>query len=136
MAEGDSGVHKKLILLVEDDAFLRDIFSRKMRDSSFDLISVDNGEEAIRAARERKPDVILLDLNLPDANGFEVLKTIRSDESLKQTLVLILTNSVLSEDVIRSNELKADDFLTKANFSMEEIIERIESHMAKRATVH
>lgn len=133
MAEGESGPHKSLILLVEDDAFLRSIFSRKLQDSSFDLITVDNGEDALQTAREKKPDVILLDLNLPGMNGFEVLKAVRSNETLKDALILILTNSVLNEDVIKSNELKADDFLTKANFSMDEIIERIENHVAKRA---
>jgi len=116
------------LLLVEDDSFLRDIISRKLIES-FELLSTTGGEEAIAIAKEKKPLVILLDLNLPGLNGFEVLKKIRADEELKDTLVLILTNSVLSQDVIKSNELQADDFLTKANFSTDEIVERIEKHL-------
>lgn len=131
---GDEGENKKdLILLIEDDPFLRDIFSRKLQGSSFGLLTATEGKQALELAREKRPTVVLLDLNLPGVDGFEILKEIRADEVLKDTLVLVLTNSVLSEDITKSNELKADDFLTKANFNMDEIIERIEQHVAKKA---
>jgi|OM-RGC.v1.026052950 DNA-binding response OmpR family regulator len=123
--------HKDSILLVEDDAFLRDIFGRKLRDI-FQLHTTDSGKQAIEIAREHKPVAILLDLNLPEENGFDILRQIRADKDIGNTLVLILTNSVLSEDAVRSNELKADDFLTKADFSTDEIIARISSHLNDR----
>ena len=95
-------------------------------------MTASTGEQALSIAAEKSPDAVLLDLNLPDGNGFDILKKIREIGSLKNTLILILTNSVLSEDVIKSSELKAGDFLTKANFSIEEIIERIEKHFAEQ----
>lgn len=131
MSEEGQKNGKPLVLLVEDDTFLCDIFLRKAEESFRVLVSHD-GEEALKIAEEQCPDVILLDLNLPGENGFDILKKIRSNKRTEHILVLILTNSVLSEDAIRSNELKADDFLTKANFSIEEIISRMESHLADR----
>ena len=122
---------KRSVLLVEDDNFLRDIFSRKLSDT-FDLTSTASGKEALEIVKEKKPILVLLDLNLPDENGFDVLREIRENEELKDTLVLILTNSVLSEDITKSNELKADDFITKADFSMDDIINRIEKHIQSR----
>ena len=132
MPNATENEHAQYILLVEDDVFLRDIFSRKLQNSSFDLLTADNSKDAIEIAQEKHPQVILLDLNLPGESGFEVLKAVKGDEKLKDIIVLILTNSVLSEDIIKSNELQADDFLTKANFSMDEILERIESHLERK----
>lgn len=127
----DSENASRSLLLIEDDNFLRDIFGRKLK-GSFELLTASDAETALSLAKEKRPLVILLDLNLPDGNGFDILKEIRADQNLKDTLVLILTNSVLSQDVITSNELKADDFLTKANFSTDEIIEKIEKHLAEK----
>ena len=131
MSDQDPAPRKPVVLLVEDDTFLRDIFIRKASET-FTVLSTSEAKDVLSIAREHIPDVVLLDLNLPDGNGFDILRQIREDETLKATLVLILTNSVLSEDAMRSSELKADDFLTKANFSVEEIIQRIESHMANK----
>lgn len=132
MEEETQSTGKPLVLLVEDDKFLCEIFSRKAG-NVFNVIATSSGKEALEIAKTKRPDVILLDLNLPDGNGFDILKKIRSDKELGDTLVLILTNSVLSEDAIRSNELRADDFLTKANFSMDDIIARMEDHLSKKA---
>ncbi len=122
---------KRLVLLVEDDKFLCEIFSKKVSET-FVVEAVDNEKDALEIAVEKRPDVILLDLNLAEGNGFDILKKIRRDSGLSGTLVLIITNSVLSEDAIKSSELQADDFITKANFSVEEIIERMEDHLSRR----
>ena len=122
---------KPLILLVEDDGFLRDIFSRKLS-SNFGIKSTDNGEEAISIIIKDAPALVLLDLNLPEESGFDILRKIRENDKIKDTLVFILTNSVLSEDLKTSNELHADDFITKADFTLDEIIEKIEKHLSSK----
>lgn len=132
MASPESKEHTYHILLVEDDVFLRDMFQRKLQNSPFSLTLTGTADEAISIINKEKPDIVLLDLNLPEGSGFTVLETIRRDPELANTLVLVLTNSVLNEDVIKSHELKADDFLTKANFSLDEILERIEQHIARK----
>lgn len=132
MASPEPKEHTYHILLVEDDAFLRDMFERKLQNSPFSLTLTGTADEAISIINKEKPDIVLLDLNLPEGSGFTVLETIRRDPELANTLVLVLTNSVLNEDVIKSHELKADDFLTKANFSLDEILERIEQHIARK----
>jgi len=121
---GGQGSPKK-ILVVEDDKFLRELISRKLLGEGYNIVEAVDGEEGIRKIKEEKPDLILLDLILPGADGFEVLTKTKADESVSSVPVIILSNLGQKEDVERGLKLGAVDYLIKAHFTPGEIVEKI-----------
>jgi len=119
------------VLLVEDDSFLRDICYKKLKKEGFNVAIAVNGEEAVKKAGEFKPAIVLLDIILPAMDGFEVLKEIRShnDKAIKNVPVIMLTNLGQEEDNKKALDLGANDYLVKAHFTTEEIIEKIKSRL-------
>jgi len=120
------------ILIVEDDKFLRELIAKKLIKEGFDVEEAIDGEEGLRKAREVLPDLILLDLILPGIDGFEVLKTLKDDPKLSLIPVVILSNLGQRDEVEKGLSLGAVDFLIKAHFTPEEIVEKIKLVLAKK----
>lgn len=120
------------ILVVEDETFLVKIYSVKLKKEGYDVAIATDGEEAVRMAEEVKPDLILLDLILPKLNGFEALERIRATDANRTTPVLVLSNLGQEEDIKRAEALGADDYLVKANFSIQDIVSKIKETLEKR----
>lgn len=120
------------ILVVEDETFLVKIYSVKLKKEGYDVAIATDGEEAVRMAEEVKPDLILLDLILPKLNGFEALERIRATDANRNTPVLVLSNLGQEEDIKRAEALGADDYLVKANFSIQDIVSKIKETLEKR----
>ena len=118
------------VLVVEDDSFLVDAYSTKLRKAGFKIILATNGEEGLEQAKTSHPDVILLDLLLPKRNGFDVLADLKSDQHLKIIPVIVLSNLGQARDVEQVRQLGAEDYLIKANVTMKDIITKIK-HLAK-----
>jgi len=116
-------MHK--ILVVEDETFLVKIYSVKLKKEGYDVSIATDGEEAVRMAEEVKPDLILLDLILPKMNGFEALERMRAIPALKNTSVIVLSNLGQEEDIKRAAALGANDYLIKANFSIQDVVGKI-----------
>lgn len=117
------------ILLVEDDKFLRDLLSRKLQEENLNVIPAIDGEEGAKKAEEEMPDLMLLDLILPGINGFDVLKKIKENEKTSGIPVIVLSNLGQKEDVERALSLGAKDYLIKANFTLEEIFDKIKKYL-------
>ena len=83
---------RKKVCIVDDDSDLRDIYLMKFNQEGFDVSVAVNGEEGMRLIREKKPDIILLDLQMPVKNGVEVLTELNADEELSRIPVIVLTN--------------------------------------------
>jgi two-component system, OmpR family, alkaline phosphatase synthesis response regulator PhoP len=117
----------KKILIVEDDSFLQGLEANKLEKKSFKVITASTGEEALEKIKEPDIDLILLDLMLPSFDGFEILKKVRATEEIKNIPVIVFSN--LSEDsaIKRSKELGATDFMIKSNFTLDELVEHINS---------
>lgn len=115
----------KYILLVEDDPFLSDIYITKLKEAGFEVDAAGNGEEAVKKAVEKKPDLILLDIVLPKFDGWEVLKKIKSDASLKTIPAVILSNLGQETEVQKGIDLGAVKYLIKAHFTPSEVAEEI-----------
>ncbi len=113
------------ILIVEDDRFLRELIARKLTAENYQIIEAIDGEEGLKKIKEEKPDLVLLDLILPGIDGFEVLSRIKEDPSLASIPVIILSNLGQREDVERGMKLGAVDYLVKAHFTPNEIIEKV-----------
>lgn len=118
----------KKILFIEDEMNLQQSLASRLKDEKneqFEMISALDGEIGLRQAREKMPDLIILDLILPKKDGFEVLKELKSDPELGRIPVIVLTNLEGSRDVERALSLGASTYLVKANYSLDEMIGKI-----------
>ncbi|OGZ70586.1 MAG: hypothetical protein A3F47_01435 [Candidatus Staskawiczbacteria bacterium RIFCSPHIGHO2_12_FULL_38_11] len=124
----------KKVLLVEDDSAIIDIYRMMIEKAGFDVEVITLGQEVIGRIRDQKdkeplkPDIVLLDLILPDINGMEVLKTIRTDESTKDIRVFILTNQEESQ-LTQMGSIKPDKFIIKANITPTQLVELIKKEL-------
>jgi DNA-binding response OmpR family regulator len=115
------------ILIIEDDKFLRELIARKLIAENYEIVEAIDGEEGLKKIKEEKPDLVLLDLILPGIDGFEVLSKIKEDPALSSIPVIILSNLGQREDVERGLKLGAVDYLVKAHFTPNEIIEKVKA---------
>ncbi|MBI2454374.1 MAG: response regulator [Parcubacteria group bacterium] len=113
------------ILLVEDDPFLLDMYSTKFKEVGFDVSVAQDGEMALVKAKEVMPDLVLLDVVLPKKDGFEVLKSLKSDSQTAGIPVVMLTNLGLEGDVKRGLELGAQSYIIKAHFTPTEVVAKV-----------
>ncbi len=117
---------KKTILLVEDEDDLREIYKTKLRLEGYRVITAASGVEAIDLVMHQKPDLILLDVILPQKDGFTVLKELKSNTKTKDIPVIIFSNLGQDWEIKRGEELGAVKFLTKANFTPKEVVKVVE----------
>lgn len=122
----------KTILLVEDDPFLIDIYRVKLKEAGFSVDVIDNGEKVMRSLEEKKPDLILLDLVLPQVDGWEILKKIRESDTLKKISVIVLSNLGQKEDVEKGLKLGADKYLIKAHHTPGEVTKVVKEILEKK----
>ncbi|MDD5109714.1 MAG: response regulator [Patescibacteria group bacterium] len=118
---------KPVILLVEDDEFLSELYATKLNLEGFEVVTAADGKKGLKLAREKHPDLVLLDIILPKMDGFEVLKTLREDPAGKAIPVILLTNLSQRDEVRRGLELGAADYLIKAHFMPSEVVKKIKA---------
>ncbi len=116
----------KKILFIEDEPSLQKTLGDILRENGYEVINALNGEIGLRLAQSEKPDIILLDIILPKMNGLEVLEILKNNEETKNIPVIVLTNLESMEDINKAIELGAVAYLVKAEYSMEEVIDKIE----------
>jgi DNA-binding response OmpR family regulator len=118
-------MEKKKILIIEDDNILQKALQEFLTEEGFEIFSALDGEEGIKFTKEKKPDLILLDIILPRKDGYEVLETIKSDPEVKSIPVILLTNLGSLSDVEKALELGATTYLIKADYKLEEVVKKI-----------
>lgn len=109
------------VLVIEDDAAIRSLLRNYLKDSSFRLIEASSASEGITSAIEKRPDIIILDLGLPDSDGLEVVKVLRE---WSKTPILIMSGRTDDTDKVEALDAGADDFITKP-FSVTELMARM-----------
>jgi DNA-binding response OmpR family regulator len=115
----------KKVFIIEDDGFLQGLEASKLEKEGYGIITASSGTEAMKKINEPDIDLILLDLMLPDFDGFELLKKIRTIEALKNIPVIVFSNLSEEKDIKRSKELGATDFMVKSNFTLDELVDHI-----------
>ena len=120
---------KKKILLVEDDEALAAVYKSRLDIEGFDTKGVFNGEEALSAAMEFKPDLILLDAMMPKISGFDVLDILRNTQETSQIRVIMLTALSQPKDKERAESLGVNDYLVKSQVVIGDVIERVKFHL-------
>ena len=120
---------KKKILLVEDDEALAAVYKSRLDIEGFETKEVNNGEDALSAAMEFKPDLILLDAMMPKISGFDVLDILRNTPETKEVRVIMLTALSQPKDKERAESLGVNDYLVKSQVVIGDVIERVKFHL-------
>ena len=120
---------EKKILLVEDDKFISRAYSDGLTRAGFIVAHAESGRDALSLATKNKPDLILLDVILPEKNGFEVLEELKMNKDLKNIPVIIMSNLGQEKDKARGKELGAIEYIVKSDYSMQAVINLIKLHL-------
>lgn len=127
-APQDKGSQKR-ILLVEDDNALADVYLMRLQAEGFAVRRVPNGEDALAATLEYKPDLVLLDVMMPKVSGFDVLDIIRNTPETANVKVIMLTALSQDADMQRAKQLRVDDYLVKSQVVIADVVDRIKHQL-------
>lgn len=113
----------KTVLVVDDEAHIQELIKFNLEKNGFNVITADNGVDALKIAETQKPDLIFLDLMIPNMDGLDVCKSIRKNPSIESIPIIMITAKGEELDKILGLELGADDYITKP-FSVRELVAR------------
>lgn len=122
----------KKILLVEDDPLLIDIYTTKLKDAGFEVEVLESGEKVMEKLEASKPALILLDIVLPNVNGWSILENIKKDERFRDMKVVILSNLGQKEEVEKGMRLGADLYLIKAHYTPTQVVEELKKLLGQK----
>lgn len=114
-----------IILLVEDDKFLVDIFATRLKSAGYNVVVANDGESGLALASERHPHIILLDIIMPQMDGYEVLAKLQEQDMTKDIPVILLTNLGHEEDVEKGLKSGAAGYLIKAQYTPTEVLNKV-----------
>lgn len=117
--------NKRKVLIIEDDSFLQGLEVGKLKKDDFEVIVASNGDEGLHKINEPDIDLVLLDLVLPQFDGFEILRKIRETPAIKDIPVIVFSNLSEEKDIKKAENLGATDFMVKSNFTLDELVEHI-----------
>lgn len=118
----------KLVLVIEDNLENQRVIGSLLRENGYDVGISSSGEKALEFLDNEHPDLILLDVMMPEMDGFEVCRLIKKDLSLKHIPVIFLTAKTNTKDIVRGFEVGGVDYVSKP-FSSEELLARIRTHI-------
>lgn len=121
---------KKEILVVDDDQFFRQILKNALKEK-YNVLEASDGDEALSAIRESKPDLVLLDIEMPGKNGIEVCRELKGDPGTRGIPVILSTSRTEQEDIMAGFNVGADDYITKPVYPPE-VLARVDSHLRAR----
>ena len=122
------------ILVIEDESDIRTVLDYNLRLAGHEVLQAERGQEGLDLAREQRPDLVLLDLMLPDVSGTEVCRILKDDEATRATPIVMVTARGEEIDRVVGFELGADDYVTKP-FSMRELMLRIRAVLKRHESV-
>jgi len=115
----------KKILIVEDDKMIATMYETKLKQSKHDVIIADNGSQGLDLAVKEKPDLVLLDVILPQMDGFSVLQELRLNANTKEIPIIMLTNLGTSEDQEKGKQMGATDYWVKAQMTPAQVSDKV-----------
>lgn len=118
------------ILIAEDDEVLRDVYNKKFALAGYDIRTAENGKLAIAAIVEKEPDIMILDLHMPEVSGFDVLKEYPREK--RDFPIIILSNFGDAKTKNLGKELGADDFFVKQEMTIKTLLEMVENLLKAR----
>lgn len=124
-----AGGNKPYVLIAEDAKFYAKVDQMQFEKAGFEVTIVSDGQQLIDTAKQRKPDIILLDLIMPVKDGFATIQELKADPNLKDIKVLVFSNLSQAADMERVKALGATDFLFKTELSPKVIAEKVRSYL-------
>ena len=123
------------ILVVDDEPTIGEIVGRYLQRAGYATRIASDGQEALRAARAQRPDLVVLDVMLPQRDGWEITRSIRADHAVAATPIILLTARVEDTDKILGLEFGADDYITKP-FNAQEVVARVRALLRRTQRTH
>jgi len=117
------------VLIVDDEEALTSVLSRKFTEEGITAYTASNGREGLEMALEKHPDIILLDIMMPEMDGFDVLKALHEDEWGKEVPVILLTNSSSIDTVAKAVSSGMSEFLVKTEMKLDQVVEHVKDRM-------
>lgn len=124
-----SDAQNKTILLVEDDDNLAGVYETRLQAEGFHTKRVANGEDALAAALQVKPDLILLDVMMPKVSGFDVLDILRNTPETLNVKIIMLTALSQESDRERAKSLGVDEYLVKSQVVIADVVDKVKQHL-------
>ena|SRR3989338_9780238 len=115
----------KKILIIEDEEIILNLLEKKLSREGYDVSSARDGLEGLKMMREKKPDLILLDIIMPRMGGFEVMEEMQKDGELKKIPIIVVSNSGQPVEVDKAQALGAKDWLIKTIFDPQEVLDKV-----------
>ena len=115
------------ILIIEDDDFLRSLAVTKLEKEGFTVSMAANGQEGLATAQKELPELIILDLMLPIMSGFDVLASLKATDATKAGKIIVFSNLGEEADIKKCLDMGANDYLVKANFTLDELVDKIKT---------
>jgi DNA-binding response OmpR family regulator len=122
------------IIIIEDEDVLAQMYAGKLRREGYDVITAPDGTTGLSEALRERPDIILLDIMMPNMNGVEVLTRLTQHPELADTKIVVLTNTDSPETGEEVRKLGAIDYILKANMTPEELCERVKKYLHQGQT--
>lgn len=117
----------KKILIAEDDKFLASAYHMKLCSSEYEVVIVADGQELMNYLSAQKPDLIMLDLIMPEKDGFSVLEDLRKNPKLRTIPVMVVTNRDEKADMARCKELGVREYILKNRMSLDELCHKVKT---------
>jgi len=123
---------KKKVLIIEDEKFLLEMYQMRLISADYEVLTAQDGKTGLHLAVEEKPDLIVLDIVMPEISGFEVLRMLKKDPDTKDIPVLVFSNLGQQEEIEKGLKLGADDYIVKTEVTPTQLIEKIDKMFGKQ----
>lgn len=124
---------KGKILIIEDDRYISKMYQLKLSLEDFEVVVAEDGRQGVDKIKTFMPNIVLLDILMPELDGFEVLKIIKSDPVTKSIPVLIMSNLGQEDHIEKGISLGALDYIVKSQYTPSRVVEKIKSVLAEKA---
>ena len=121
----------KKILLIEDEEIMIGLLQKKLTNEGYEVSVARDGEEGLKAMREVRPDLVLLDIIMPKMGGFGVMEGMQKDKELKKIPVIVISNSGQPVELDKAQKLGAKDWLIKTEFDPQEVLNKVVKQIGK-----
>ena len=119
----------KRILIIEDEELIINLLQKKLIKEGYEVFVARDGEEGLKTMKEKKPDLILLDIVMPKMGGFEVMEAMEKDKNVRDIPVIVISNSGQPVELDRAQRLGAKDWLIKTEFDPQEVLNKVKKQL-------
>ncbi len=122
----------KKILIIEDEEIISNLLAKKLSQVGYEVKIAFNGKEGLEMLYKEKPDLVLIDIVMPQKDGFETIAEMKNDEAFKDIPVIIISNSGQPVELDKAREMGVQDWLIKTDFDPQEVIQKVNKALAPR----